>query len=97
MEKRTNDQIVNLWGLQWGNFMDVIISSIPAGAGTATLEFQHSTDAAWVADPNFDGTPTGGVIVQRVKCLSAKTRIRFQNPDAGFYHITLVWDEVGHF
>ena len=97
MDRQTDQQIVNLWGLEQGQFMTVAITGA-TGGGDCVLEFKNGSDANWSVDPTFNGTVTGGVLVQRVKCLSAHSRIRFLSDPAGTpYFISLVWDVVPKF
>jgi hypothetical protein len=97
MDKHTNLQTVDLWGLEQGQFMTVAITGA-TGGGNCVLEFKNGSDPAWSIDPTFVGTVTNGILVQRVKCLSAHSRIRFlSNPVATPYYISLVWDAVPNF
>lgn len=98
MDKVTDAQIVELNGLEQGQFMSVVITGATAGGATCYLEFKNGGDAGWTVDPTFTGTITGGVVVQRVKCLSATSRIRFAaNPVGNPYRICLVWDVIPNF
>lgn len=97
MDKQTDLQIVDLWGLEQGQFMTVAITGATVG-GNCVLEFKNGSDSNWSVDPTFVGTVTGGVLVQRVKCLSAHSRVRFLGSPTGTpYFISLVWDAVPHF
>jgi hypothetical protein len=97
MDKHTDTQVVNLWGLEQGQFMTVVLTGATAG-GNCVLEFKNGSDTNWSIDPSFTGTVTGGILVQRVKCLSAHSRIRFlSNPAGTPYWISLVWDAVPQF
>jgi hypothetical protein len=97
MDKYTDLQIVPLVGLQQGQFMTVAITGVTHG-GHCVLEFKNGSDTAWSVDPSFKGTISGGILVERVKCLSASSRIRFSaDPADAPYWISLVWDAVPTF
>jgi hypothetical protein len=97
MDRQLDLQIVQLTGLELGQFMTIILTGA-TGGGNCVLEFKNGSDPAWTVDPNFNGTVTAGRLVERVKCLSGQTRIRFLADPAGTpYFINLVWDVVPHF
>ena len=97
MDARTLQQTILLTGLEQGQFMTVVITGVTV-AGNCVLEFKNGSSPVWTADPNFNGTITGGILVERVKCLSAHTRIRFlAAPTGDPYYISLVWDAVPNF
>lgn len=92
MDQQTDNQIVNLWGLEQGQFMTVAITGA-TGGGDCVLEFKNGSDSNWSVDPTFVGTVASGILVQRVKCLSAHSRVRFLSDPVGVpYYISLVWD-----
>ena len=94
MDKYTDLQIVPLVGLEQGQFITVAITGVAAG-GPCVLEFKNGSSTEWSADPNFVGNFADGILVERVKCLSAHSRIRFTSDPVGNpYWISLVWDAV---
>ena len=98
MEANTDLQIVPLGQLEQGQFMTVILTGATAGGASCVLEIKHANDTVWAADPNFNGTITNGILMERVKCLSAHSRISFvSNPSGTPYWISLVWDAVPQF
>ena len=97
MQANSDAQIIDLVNMQQGQFMNVVLSSSTAG-GNCFLEFKNGSDTAWTIDPNFTGVVTGGILSERVKCLSALTRLRFSTDPAGTpYHLSVVWDAVPNF
>lgn len=94
MHKNTDEQEVNLTGLEQGQFMNVVITG---ATQNCKLEFKNAGDTNWAEDPDFDGTHAGGVVNQRVKCLSAKSRLVFDAAPSATYWLSLVWDVRSNF
>lgn len=95
MDKVTDAQEVDLVGLDQGHFMTVVITGATAGGAACYLEFKNGGDSTWTIDPNFTGTINSGTVIQRVKCLSAISRIRFADDPMGTpYRVCIVWDVV---
>ncbi len=97
-DTRTAAQIVELKGLMQGQFMTVAITGATHGFN-CVLEFKNGSDPAWSIDPSFNGAVTNGVLVQRVKCLSGMSRIRFLSDPTSAHpsYISVVWDAVPNF
>jgi hypothetical protein len=84
----TTDQIVPIHHLQYGQFFNIIVTGT---ASDCVLEFQNGDSGVWSEDPSFTGTHTGGVINERVKCISGLMRLNFATAPGSVW-ITTVWD-----
>lgn len=89
MQDYTDAQTVNLQGMDQGNFMSIVLTG---ASGNCVLEFKNGGSDDWSIDPTFTGTVAGGILVERVKCLSASTRLRFLAAPGAAYWLSVVWD-----
>lgn len=97
MQYNTTLQTLDLAGMEQGQFMTIVITQIPAAAGNCVLEFKNAGDSNWTTDPSFNGTVASQAVIQRVKCLSAMTRIRFVGAPDSAYWLSIVYDAVPQF
>ena len=88
MQQQSTAQTINLWSLEQGQEMTVVITNAPSDC---QLEFLHAEDATWRVHPGFAGAAASGVIVESVQCLSGKMRIVFDDEPVTPYFISLVW------
>ena len=89
MQYNGTQQTINLRHLEQGQFMSIVISGAP---GNCVLEFLHVEDETWRAHPGFVGTVTGGVLVERLVCISGYMRIRFLAAPETPYNLSIVFD-----
>ena len=90
MQHIGSQQVVNLHGLEQGQFMSIVLTE---ASSNCVLEFQHVTDdEKWNLYPGFVGMHDDGVIVERMKCISGKMRLRFLSAPTKDYLLSIVWD-----